>query len=158
VGVDVTTQHTPRPVFLDDPRSSAAEAYRILRNYLHHAMPRPRSVLVTSAEVGAGKSSVTANLGISLAQAECRVLLVDADLRRPVLHTLLQVPSALGLSSYLAGTAELETVVSRTAVPNLVAGDTSHLLPHDRSISDSLALAERLTAAMRDVITEAERA
>jgi len=46
----------------------------------------------------------------------------------------------------------------RTAVPNLVAGDTSHLLPHDRSISDSLALAERLTAAMRDVITEAERA
>ena len=45
----------------------------------------------------------------------------------------------------------------RTPVPNLVAGDTSHLLPDDRSISDSLALAERLTAAMRDVIAEAER-
>ncbi len=107
----------------------------MLRNYLHHAMPTPRSVLVTSAEVGAGKSSVTANLGISLAQAECRVLLVDADLRRPVLHTLLQVPSAVGLSSYLAGTAELETVVARTSVPNLsvipsgpFAGNPSDLL------------------------------
>jgi capsular exopolysaccharide synthesis family protein len=106
-------------VFLDDPHSLAAEAYRVLRTSLYRTLPSPRSVLVTSAEVGAGKSSVTANLGISLAQLDHSVLLVDADLRRPVLHTLLRVPNVLGLSSYLAGTTPLEAVVARTSVANL---------------------------------------
>jgi len=76
-------------------------------------------VLVTSAEAGEGKSTTTANLGISLAQIDRSVLLLDADLRRPTLHTLLRVPSSPGLSSYLSGTAMLEAVVTKTSIPNL---------------------------------------
>src|SRR5262245_32381900 len=89
---------------------------------LHYAMSgtNPRSVLVTSADVGAGKSTVTANLGVLLAQNNRSVLLVDAELRHPVQHMLLRVPSASpGLSSYLASEAMLEAVVTRTFIPNL---------------------------------------
>jgi capsular exopolysaccharide synthesis family protein len=108
-------------VVLDDPRSFSAEAYRVLRTNLHYAPAGTmlRTVLVTSAECGEGKSTTTANLGISLTQTDCSVLLVDADLRRPTLHTLLEVADSPGLSSYLSGAAAIEEVVTRTSIPNL---------------------------------------
>ncbi len=117
----MTKTLSPRLVVLDDPQSLSAEAYRVLRINLQYAASgtTPRNVLITSADVGAGKSTITANLGILLTQLDRSVLLVDADLRCPVLHTLLQVPNALGLSSYLSGRAMLEAVVTRTSVPGL---------------------------------------
>ena len=142
----MTTQDPPRPIFLDDPWSPATEAYRMVRSHLRHAMPGPCSVLVTSAEVGAGKSSVTTNLGISLAQTDHRVLLVDADLRRPVLHTLLRVPGALGLSSYLSGTAMLEAVVTRTSVPNLSLIPSGPITPNAADLLSSPRMRELLSA------------
>ena len=65
----------------------------------------PRTILVTSAYPGEGKSTVVANLGRSLAQAGRSTLLIDADLRRPVLHELLGVQNTGGLSDILRGTA-----------------------------------------------------
>jgi capsular exopolysaccharide synthesis family protein len=100
--------------------------------------------LITSADVGAGKSTITANLGILLAQIDRSVLLVDADLRRPVLHTLLQVPNVLGLSSYLSGRAMLEAVVTRTAVPKLSLMPSGPIPPN---ASDLLA-----SRRMRDLL------
>jgi capsular exopolysaccharide synthesis family protein len=60
-----------------------------------------------------------ANLGVSMAQNERSVLLVDTDLRRPMLHTMFRQPNSPGLSSYLAGDALLEAIVQKTAIPNL---------------------------------------
>jgi capsular exopolysaccharide synthesis family protein len=110
-----------RLVMLDDPRSFQAEAYRVLRTNLHYANPDAplRRILITSAGPGEGKSTTVANLGISLAQSERAVLLVDTDLRRPMLHALFRQPNSPGLSSYLAGDALLDAVVQKTAVPNL---------------------------------------
>ena len=110
-----------RLVMLDDPRSFQAEAYRVLRTNLHYANPDAplRRFLITSAGPGEGKSTTVANLGIALAQSERAVLLVDADLRRPMLHTLFRQPNSPGLSSYLAGDALLDAVIQKTAVPNL---------------------------------------
>ena len=110
-----------RLVILDDPRSYAAEAYRVLRTNLHYANADApvRRLLVTSAGEGEGKSTTASNLAICFAQADRNVLLIDADLRRPVVNTLFRQPSTPGLSSYLAGDALLDAVIQKTAVPNL---------------------------------------
>lgn len=115
------TGETFRLVVLDDPRSFAAEAYRVLRTNLHYANPDApiRRLLVTSAGAGEGKSTTAANLAVCFAQADRAVLLVDADLRRPVINTLFRQPATPGLSSYLVGDALLDAVIQKTAVPNL---------------------------------------
>lgn len=117
----VKTGETSRLVVLDDPRSFAAEAYRVLRTNLHYANPDApiRRLLVTSAGAGEGKSTTAANLAVCFAQADRAVLLVDADLRRPVINTLFRQPATPGLSSYLVGDALLDAVIQKTAVPNL---------------------------------------
>jgi capsular exopolysaccharide synthesis family protein len=106
---------------LDDPQSFQAEAYRVLRTNLHYANPDAplRRILITSAGSSEGKSTTVANLGVSMAQSERVVLLVDTDLRRPMLHTMFRQPNSPGLSSYLAGDALLDTIVQKTAIPNL---------------------------------------
>jgi capsular exopolysaccharide synthesis family protein len=106
---------------LDDPRSFQAEAFRVLRTNLHYANPDAplRRILITSAGPSEGKSTTVANLGVSLAQSERVVLLVDTDLRRPMLHAMFRQPNSPGLSSYLAGDALLDAVIQKTAIPNL---------------------------------------
>lgn len=108
-------------VALNDPQSFAAEAYRVLRNNLHYANPDVplRQILVTSAGPGEGKSTTAANLAISMAQSERSVLLVEADLRRPSIHTLFRQPSTPGISSYLVGDALLAAILLKSAVANL---------------------------------------
>jgi capsular exopolysaccharide synthesis family protein len=141
-------------VVLDDPQSLAAEAYRVLR--VHYAMSgaKPRSVLITSADVGAGKSTVTANLGILLAQVDRSVLLVDADLRRPVLHTLLRVPGSPGLTSYLSHQATLEAVVTRTPVPKLALMPSGPIPPNPSDLLSSRRMRDllRTLAEQYDVV------
>jgi len=85
------------------PKSHIAEAYRVLRTNLQFAsVTRPlRSILVTSANPSEGKSTTVANLGVVLAQAGKRVILVDGDLRRPSLHKIFEVPNTAGLTNLL---------------------------------------------------------
>ncbi len=93
------TEHQPNLVTLTHPRSPAAEAYRTLRTNLYFSsLDKPlRTLVVTSAALGEGKSTVLANLGVALAQGEKRTILVDADLRRPSLHELFGVSNEKGL-------------------------------------------------------------
>lgn len=93
----------PPLVLLHSPRSPAAEAFRILRTNLTFAVAeRPaRSIVVTSAGPGEGKTLVASNLAIALAQAGKRVLLVDADIRRPAVHVAFGVDQRHGLVDVL---------------------------------------------------------
>jgi capsular exopolysaccharide synthesis family protein len=88
-----------------DGRSRAAEAYRELRTslLLSHAGEPPRRILITSALPQEGKSTTALNLAVVLAQLGGRVLLVDADLRKPRLHLALDVDNRRGISTYLSG-------------------------------------------------------
>lgn len=114
-------RETPRLVVLDDPRSFAAESYRVLRTNLHYANPDApiRRLLVTSAGEGEGKSTTVANLSVCFAQADRAVLLIDADLRRPTINAFFRQPASPGLSSYLAGDSLLDAAIQKTAIPNL---------------------------------------
>ncbi len=91
-------------VTLSEPSSAVSEAYRALRTNLTFAgLERPlHTVLFTSPGPDDGKSTVLANLGIAIAQTEQRVLLVDADLRRPCLHELFGLRNDVGLTTLLA--------------------------------------------------------
>lgn len=90
-------------VALRDPRSPAAEAYRALRtNIQFSSLDRKlRTLLVTSTAPDEGKTTTIANLAVTMAQAEQRVILVDCDLRRPSLHKLFGVPNEQGLTTLM---------------------------------------------------------
>lgn len=108
-------------VVLHEPRSTTAEAFRSLRTAVLFSTPNapPRVILMTSAGAGEGKTINSLNLATVLAASGARVLLVDVDLRRPNCHHALGVENGVGLSSFLAGQAELASVVRTLESPGL---------------------------------------
>jgi capsular exopolysaccharide synthesis family protein len=106
----------------EDERHSFVEAYRNLRSsllYMAETGKRPKTILVTSSVPNDGKSVTAANLAVTLATGACRVLLVDADLRKGMLHDRLGVPAEPGLAEVLSRGAAWETVVVPTKYNNL---------------------------------------
>ena len=96
------------------PKSLAAEQYRQLRTRLSHAEGAStlRTVLITSPQKGEGKSVTAANLALTMAQElQRRVILVEADLRKPSLQNLFGLPPGPGLAEYLSGAVELKDVM-----------------------------------------------
>ena len=117
------------------PTSMAGESYRMLRSGLLYAVKdEARVLLVTSSGVGEGKTTVAANLAVSLAQADKRVILVGGDLRRPEVHAYFGVPNDRGLVQVLDGGDEPPLVM--TGVPNL------RLLPSGPPVEMSAQLFE----------------
>lgn len=112
--------------------SPASEDYRLLRNKIQvMCADWPRKVImVTSPAPGEMKSITVANMGIVLAQAGNRVIIVDADLRQPMQHTLFQFPNHRGLTDLLSDpNLELTGELEKTAVPNLRVLSVGGLLP-----------------------------
>ncbi len=97
-------------VMVDEPASPAAEPFRVLATNLEfvtHEL-QPKTIMVTSARPGEGKSTTAANLAVTLARAGKRVALVDLDLRRPFVHELFHVPPEPGLTTMAVGHVTLE--------------------------------------------------
>ena len=128
-------------VMLNGERSLAAEAFRSLRASIQLNAPHRslRVLVVTSASSGEGKTFVASNLAIALAQAGRRVLLVDADLRRPAVHRVFGVSNTLGLVDALRRAARLPATIaasppeapsveaSAPAIPGVVASSIDNL-------------------------------
>jgi len=102
---------------LQDPKEPISEAYISLQTALRFSTDHgyPRSLVVTSSRQSEGKSSTSYALAKLLAQRDRKVLLIDADMRSPSLHTLLNANSAAGLSNYLAGSDDLSGLTQPTA-------------------------------------------
>jgi succinoglycan biosynthesis transport protein ExoP len=104
------------------PQSQMAESYRALRTslLLSNLGSPPKVIMVTSALPQEGKTTTSINCAVVLAQKGVRVLLIDADLRRPSIHKTLGLGPRTGLSNVLTGSTTLEQAITRTAVlPNL---------------------------------------
>ncbi|MHB0858919.1 MAG: CpsD/CapB family tyrosine-protein kinase [Anaerolineae bacterium] len=97
-------------VTLKDPTSPASEAYRTLRTNLQFAAldEAMQTILVTSPGPGEGKSTTLANLAVTMAQMEQRVVAVDADMRRPFLHRLFNLSNEVGLTTMMVDDQVLE--------------------------------------------------
>ena len=115
---------------LEDERYPLIEAYRSLRSaFLYkdslkqEPVNQPKTIVVASASPNDGKSMTAANIAITFAQAGARVLLIDADLRRGVLHHHFSVPMNPGLAEVMAGQCDWQAALVQTPIPNL------HLLP-----------------------------
>ena len=109
-------------VTYERPKSEAAEAYRALRTsiLLSSFGAPPKVILVTSAMPREGKTTISANSALVLAQRGSRVLLVDADLRRPGVEKLFGVRAHGGLSTLISGSSNVEEVILPSSeVPNL---------------------------------------
>jgi capsular exopolysaccharide synthesis family protein len=115
------------------PRSGVAEAYRTLRTNIEFAsVDAPiRTLLVTSAVAGEGKTITAANLAVVFAQAGRQVLLVDADLRKPGVHLVLDLPNTHGLTTLLrSDEVSLDAVAQPTEQANLRVLTTGPLPPN----------------------------
>lgn len=111
-------EHSWKPVIDSIPclleHGPVVEQFRGLRSKLTQARQEAaiKTVLVSSGMPSEGKSFVTMNLAVSLAREGVnRVLLIDGDLRRPTLHTILRAPNKPGLSEYLSGAVDLHAIV-----------------------------------------------
>ncbi|HUU83253.1 MAG TPA: polysaccharide biosynthesis tyrosine autokinase [Phycisphaerae bacterium] len=105
----------------DAPHSMIVEAFRTIRTNLQFSASaeRQRTIIVTSALPEHGKTTIASNLAASLAQGGRRVLLVDANFRRPTLHKIYEQPGKMGLSNLLVGDGAVEDLACKTDIANL---------------------------------------
>lgn len=117
---------------ITDPKSGLSEAYRTLATGLQFSTGSglPRSLVVTSAGPGEGKSTTAIAIARHFAQMGLKVLIVDSDLRKPSLHGKLQLSNEMGLSNYLSGASLPPEVIQRTDQPNLMFMASGPLPPN----------------------------
>jgi succinoglycan biosynthesis transport protein ExoP len=115
------------------------EAFRHVRTSVLFSLveERPKSLLITSTGPGEGKTLVSTNLTIALAQAGNRVLLIDADMRRPKLHATFEEPQEPGLSNVLSGNAKPSEAVIKTSIPNVWLLPAGHNPPNPAELLGS---------------------
>ncbi|EHP47286.1 MAG: CpsD/CapB family tyrosine-protein kinase [Clostridium perfringens] len=96
-----------------DPKSIAAESYRVLRTSLEYSSidKELKSIVVTSSEPGEGKSTVAGNLASIIAQNNKKVIIIDCDLRRPTIHKKFGISNSIGLTEYIIGKNDLNNVI-----------------------------------------------
>jgi capsular exopolysaccharide synthesis family protein len=137
-----TSQYAADVACHADNHSSFAEAFKSLRTAFLMASPEraPRHIVITSCEALEGKSTVATNLAIALTQLGRRIVIVDADLRRPRLHKVLGIPNDQGLSSFLSGNADVTEILQESSIPNLLVVTSGPLPPNPSELLASKAL------------------
>jgi len=128
--------------------SPHAEAYRVLRTNLLFSRKDDKlnSIAVVSAGAGEGKSTTVFNLATIFAQNGSRVVMVDSDLRRPVIHKMLRVTNSIGVTNYLLKQNTLEEVIQTTSLPTL------DFMASGKLPSSSLGILS--STQMKDLISE----
>jgi tyrosine-protein kinase Etk/Wzc len=143
---EVGADESSRLITMNAPRSAVAEAYRTVRtNIGFAAVGAPlRTIVVTSSGPKEGKSTTASNLAVTMAQSGKRVLLLDADLRRPVLHKIFGIDRDCGLTDHLVGTVELSEIIHETAVDGLFVVSSGSLPPNPSELLGSESMREVL--------------
>ncbi len=127
------------PLLTEQKSTAFSEAIRGVRTNvrLSIAAEGMRSLLVTSANAGEGKTTVASSLATALALSGERVMLIDTDLRRPRLHSLFSCPQVPGLTNLMIGEAKAADLVRKTQVPDLHLMTSGTLPPNPSELLDS---------------------
>jgi len=121
------------------PRSMLAEAYRNIRTSLLLSFSErpPQTIVVSSPNPAEGKTTTCINTAIALSQTGARVIIIDADMRKPRLHQILTRGNGLGLSNFLSGRTALESIITPTRIPNLSFISAGPLPPNPSELISS---------------------
>ncbi len=142
-----------RPVTLAEPRSMVAEAFRSLRtNIMFAALDRPlRRILITSPTPEDGKTTVASNLSVVLSQNEKRVILVDADLRKPQVHNEFGLENQMGLTDLFVGSLDdIPSRIQPVNPPRLAVLTSGGIPPNPAELIGSQLMAKLLDGLGRD--------
>jgi len=134
-------------IALTEPRAPITESYRVLRTNLRFTgLENPSgALLVTSAGPGEGKTTTAVNLAIVMAQSGRRVILLDADLRRPTVHSYLKLSNNVGLSSlFIEDASTPDQIMQDTTVEGLRVITSGPLPPNPSELLDSKVMIELL--------------
>ncbi|MDQ0198793.1 capsular exopolysaccharide synthesis family protein [Neobacillus ginsengisoli] len=114
------------------PESIISEQFRTIQTNIKFSIAeqKGRKFLITSPSEGEGKSTTSANLAVSMAQQKERVLLIDANLRNPSLHSFFKLPNSNGLTEVLTGKSSFEEAINHTEIGRLDVL-TSGFIPHN---------------------------
>jgi capsular exopolysaccharide synthesis family protein len=138
------------------PQSQVSESYRTLRtNIQFSSIDRTmKTILITSAQPGEGKSTTAANLSVAYAQEGKKVLIVDADLRKPTIHYYFGKSNRYGLTSAIVNRNQLDEVILETPVENLFLITSGPIPPNPSELLTSQKMTTILEemAARFDVI------
>jgi capsular exopolysaccharide synthesis family protein len=134
------------------PHSMIAEQFRHVRTRLQHAasLDTTRSLLITSPAAGDGKTTVACNIAAGLALNGRKILLVDANFRRPQLHTVFGLTNEAGFGNVLAQSASIESTVRKTNVPNLDVLTTGPRPANPTELLESQLLTEFIDRSLEE--------
>nr|WP_318509307.1 CpsD/CapB family tyrosine-protein kinase [Bacillus sp. T3] len=134
-----------------NPKSPISEQYRTIRTNIQFSSvdEKVKSIMVTSAEPGDGKSTTAANLAITFAQQGKRVLMVDADMRKPTVHYTFQVQNIYGLTNVLTKTVPFEHAICVSDVENLEILTSGPIPPNPAELLASKAMLDFITTIER---------
>jgi len=140
------------PVVLRDPLSNAAENYRQLRSNLEFVAVDSDHLgfVVTSSVPGEGKSLIALNLALALAEGGRKVLLVDADLRRPMVAAYTGLPGEAGLTSVLIGRAKVDDVIQMWGETGLNVLASGPIPPNPSELLSSRAMGDLVATLVQD--------
>ncbi len=127
-----------------DPKSPISESYRTLRTNLAFTRVdnKMKAILITSAGPKEGKSTTVSNLAITLAQLGSKVVLVDSDLRRPVIHAIFGMEKEDGLTDYIMGNIPYEKTLKKSLLDNLLIVTSGTLPPNPSELLGSQVMEE----------------
>lgn len=130
----------------NQPKSPIAEQYRNIRTNIEFAAvdKQIRSLMVTSANPSEGKTTTTGNMAVVFAQQGKKVLLVDADLRKPALHHMFQIDNIFGLTNVLTRSETFEKCVQQTNIENLHFLGCGPIPPNPAELLGSKAMTQFL--------------
>ncbi|MGM0880095.1 MAG: CpsD/CapB family tyrosine-protein kinase [Bacillota bacterium] len=113
--------HNDQLITDSNPKSPISEAYKILRTNIEFSNvdEKLQTIMITSTKMSEGKSTTSANLAVTYAQSNKKVLLIDADLRKPTQHHIFRLSNRFGLTSLLSHQNDLDDVLLQTTVDNL---------------------------------------
>ena len=132
----------PQVVVSDTPHSPISAAYRMLQANLRFLSSDRdlKAIAISSSLPGEGKSTLCANLAVTVAQLGRKVLLIDADLHRPVQHRIWELSNQVGLSNVIVGQAELKSAIA-DVMPNLKVLPSGVIPPNPMALLDSQRIA-----------------
>lgn len=129
-----------------NPKSYISEAYRTLRTNIQFSTidNNIRSIVITSPEPSEGKSTIITNLAVAFAQEGKKVILIDADLRKPTIHRYFMKSNRIGLSNLLAGQFTIQQAITDTHIENLSLICSGPIPPNPAEMLNSKRMEQQL--------------